>query len=495
MRRYRIGKDVANRIRVRTNGEFTPLAGRDITLQMTDSKGIKTWENFTIVDDYKMLFVFYGKDQKYTGTYQLTVWENYGKVGQTVVDCIGAFRLVANTTLEGGEDPEGLDTEVNDLELSISTAEGGAEGVGIASIEQTVTSTEDGGINEVTQTLTDGTTAVFQIRNGSKGSQGVQGERGEKGDAGEDWIPTQQELASIASSAAALVDVPTKTSDLQNDSGFITGYTETDPTVPSWAKQSTKPTYTASEVGALPSSTTIPTKTSDLTNDSGFVTSSDIPEGAAASTTTPLMDGTASVGSETAFARGDHRHPSDTNKQDTISDLATIRSGAGLGATAYQKPSGGIPKTDLENAVQTSLGKADTALQSFTESDPTVPSWAKQSTKPTYTASEVGALPASTTIPSALADLSDDSTHRTVTDTEKSTWNAKGTYSKPSGGIPASDIASGVIPTVPTTVSSFSNDANYVASTTITTIVSLTQAQYDALATKDANTLYIIPEE
>ena len=33
-----------------------------------------------------------------------------------------------------------------------------------------------------------------------------------------------------------------------------------------------KPTYTASEVGALPDSTTIPSKTSDLTNDSGFIT-------------------------------------------------------------------------------------------------------------------------------------------------------------------------------------------------------------------------------
>lgn len=36
----------------------------------------------------------------------------------------------------------------------------------------------------------------------------------------------------------------------------------------------------------------------------------------------------------------------------------------------YSKPSGGIPKTDLASAVQTSLGKADTALQSYTESDP-----------------------------------------------------------------------------------------------------------------------------
>lgn len=35
-----------------------------------------------------------------------------------------------------------------------------------------------------------------------------------------------------------------------------------------------------------------------------------------------------------------------------------------VGAGTYSKPSGGIPKTDLSSAVQTSLGKADTALQS-----------------------------------------------------------------------------------------------------------------------------------
>ena len=53
---------------------------------------------------------------------------------------------------------------------------------------------------------------------------------------------------------------------------YLTSFTETDPTVPSWAKQSTKPSYTATEVGALPSTTFIPSKTSDLTNDSGFIT-------------------------------------------------------------------------------------------------------------------------------------------------------------------------------------------------------------------------------
>ena len=50
-----------------------------------------------------------------------------------------------------------------------------------------------------------------------------------------------------------------------------------------------------------------------------------------------------------------------------------------------------VDKTDLSDAVQASLGKADSALQSYTESDPTVPAWAKTATKPSYTAAEVGA--------------------------------------------------------------------------------------------------------
>lgn len=50
------------------------------------------------------------------------------------------------------------------------------------------------------------------------------------------------------------LNIPESTSDLTNDSGFITGYTETDPTVPAWAKAASKPAYTASEVGAMATS-------------------------------------------------------------------------------------------------------------------------------------------------------------------------------------------------------------------------------------------------
>lgn len=72
----------------------------------------------------------------------------------------------------------------------------------------------------------------------------------------------------------------------------------------------------------------LPTKTSLLTNDSGFITTADIPEGAAASTTVPKMNGTAAVGSELAFARGDHVHPSDTGKVDKVE-------GKGLSSNDY----------------------------------------------------------------------------------------------------------------------------------------------------------------
>lgn len=54
--------------------------------------------------------------------------------------------------------------------------------------------------------------------------------------------------------------IPTNVSAFTNDAGYLTSYTETDPTVPSWAKASSKPTYTASEVGALASNTTYVSK-------------------------------------------------------------------------------------------------------------------------------------------------------------------------------------------------------------------------------------------
>lgn len=67
----------------------------------------------------------------------------------------------------------------------------------------------------------------------------------------------------------------------------------------------------------------VPTSVSQLSNDSGFITTADIPQGAAGSTTTPKMDGTAAVGIELAFARGDHVHPTDTSRAPVASPHLT----------------------------------------------------------------------------------------------------------------------------------------------------------------------------
>lgn len=61
-------------------------------------------------------------------------------------------------------------------------------GVGIASVKQTTTSTADGGTNVVTVTLSNGTTSTFNVKNGSKGSSGTNGTNGKDGADGEDGV-------------------------------------------------------------------------------------------------------------------------------------------------------------------------------------------------------------------------------------------------------------------------------------------------------------------
>lgn len=83
----------------------------------------------------------------------------------------------------------------------------------------------------------------------------------------------------------------------------------------------------------------------------------------------------------------------------------------------YSKPSGGIPKTDLASDVRTSLGKADSALQEH----------------------------------QSLAAYRTSADQDTIDAAQNTAIAAK--YTKPSGGIPASDLADGVIPTIPPAVS------------------------------------------
>lgn len=202
----------------------------------------------------------------------------------------------------------------------------------------------------------------------------------------------------------------------------------------------------------------IPTKTSQLDNDAGFITQSQVPPGAVASSTTPKADsGSGAVGEENAFARGDHVHPTDTTRLATNGDASNVTVSfaasaarekivtgesfstiAGkilkymndFGSMAYVST---VEKTNLASDVQAALDKADTALQSFTETDPTVPAWAKEATKPTYTAAEVGAL--------SLTDAQNNYAKKSdITNVYK--WKgSKATYSDlPSSGNEVGDV-------------------------------------------------------
>lgn len=77
-------------------------------------------------------------------------------------------------------------------------------------------------------------------------------------------------------------------------------------------------------------------------------------------------------------------------------------------ATKYEKPETGIPKTDLSSTVQTSLGKADSAIQDISGKQDIIDSLHKLS-----------------------SDLVDDTnkTNKFVTSSEKTTWNSKSDFS------------------------------------------------------------------
>ena len=144
--------------------------------------------------------------------------------------------------------------------------------------------------------------------------------------------------------------IPTKTSQLTNDSGYLTSVPVTSvdgstgavtTNAVKYVSQSltnTQKTQARTNIGAgtssfsgsyndLSNKPTIPSKTSDLTNDSNFITSSEF------------------------------------NTHINNSDIHITSNEKAAWNAKYNKPSSGIPKTDLASAVQTSLKKADTALQ------------------------------------------------------------------------------------------------------------------------------------
>lgn len=206
---------------------------------------------------------------------------------------------------------------------------------------------------------------------------------------------------------------------------------EIDPTVSEWAKQPTKPSYTANEVGALPVGTKIPTKTSDLTNDSGYLTQ--IPEEYVTETELgqkgyviedDIPEKLPSPGILTFTGAVNDTYDGSANK--TIN----IPTGGGEGGTSDYNALANKPKL---NGVEIAGNKTSTDYK-IVSSEQGIENNGKflgvgvdgnvtLVDKPTYTADEVGArpdtwtpsvedvgaLPNDTEIPSKTSDLKNDS--------------------------------------------------------------------------------------
>lgn len=117
MKDIRIGKDILIRWSILTNKQPRTLAGRDLRLECHKpdhtTLNVEFSHNGNIAE-----FTIRGIDQTRPGKYSFTMWENFGKPGQSVVDCCNAFKLVRTTCEESGADNEGMDTETVDLETS-----------------------------------------------------------------------------------------------------------------------------------------------------------------------------------------------------------------------------------------------------------------------------------------------------------------------------------------------------------------------------------------
>ena len=182
-------------------------------------------------------------------------------------------------------------------------------------------------------------------------------------------------------------ELPTKVSQLENDKGYLTEYTETDPTVPAWAKEETKPTYTAEEVGADPKGYA-DTKIADH----------NVSEDAHSDIRLLFTE---------LSSRFNALADSDDETLDQLSEVIKyIKSNKSLiDAITTEKISYSDIVDDLvTNAPDKPLSAAQgVVLKALFDN---IPAWAKEETKPTYTAEEVGADTAGT----ATAEVSDHNT-------------------------------------------------------------------------------------
>lgn len=116
MKKIRIGKDLQVKWTILTNGKSEDLSGRDLTLFLFDPLKYSRQVPFEVSANV-ISFTVRGTEQRRSGVYSLSLWENYGGIGQSVVDCCEAFQLVPVTCQESPDV-----SPLSPVELTMPTA-------------------------------------------------------------------------------------------------------------------------------------------------------------------------------------------------------------------------------------------------------------------------------------------------------------------------------------------------------------------------------------
>ena len=97
--KIRIGKDIKLEWQIKVNEQTQDLSQFRLRLEIKHPIGVRENLAFRVSND-KVIADFYGINHRHLGPHTLTLWRNYGEIGQTAVDSVDAFILVATTDEE-----------------------------------------------------------------------------------------------------------------------------------------------------------------------------------------------------------------------------------------------------------------------------------------------------------------------------------------------------------------------------------------------------------
>ena len=273
------------------------------------------------------------------------------------------------------------------------------------------------------------------------------------------------DITDLSTNKADRTEIPTTLAELTDDS---THRTVTDVEKTNWSNKSDF----SGNYNDLTNKPSIPTKTSDLTNDNGFIDNS----------VNNLTNYTLAVdtGSSIDLSMNSTTYELTLSLKNSAGNVLNSKSvdlpietmvvngrydniNKKIVLVLDNGNTIDVPVGDLVAGLQSEITSNNKLASDLVDDTNQVNKFVSASEKQTWNnksdfSGDYEDLSNKPTIPEDLSDLNDDATHRLVTDIEKTTWNNKSNFSGSYNDLTDKPT----IPVVPTNVSAFTNDAGYL---------------------------------